>query len=79
MDTLQRVRKLSKLVFLFSLIFKEAMNSELINKIYEHCCKMSYEKSVEVFSLDQHPFATSTYDDFIFKALRTLVVNVKPN
>lgn len=68
--------EINKLVFLFSLIFKEIINGELIDKIYKHCCTMSYEKSVEVFSLDEHPFATSTYDDLIFKALRTLVVGV---
>lgn len=69
---------ISKLVFLFSLIFKEHINSELIKNIYEHCCTMSYEKSVEVFSLEEHPFASSTYDDLIYKALRTLIVDIRP-
>ncbi|PKN17218.1 MAG: hypothetical protein CVU71_16935 [Deltaproteobacteria bacterium HGW-Deltaproteobacteria-6] len=70
--------EVNKLAFLFNLIFKENINSELVKNIYEHCCTMSYEKSVEVFSVGEHPFATSTYDELIYEALRMLIVDVRP-
>lgn len=68
--------KQADLVFLFELVFENKLDHKLMDKVYKFCCDVSYNNSVQVFSLDKHIFATPSYDEIVQNALRSLMLQV---
>jgi hypothetical protein len=60
---------IEKLAGLFSLIFKDKLNYENLDPIYEFCCEISYTMSVYVFNSEIHTFSTPKYDKLLKDAL----------
>lgn len=59
----------SKLAWLFFMIFKEKLSFENLDSINEFCIEISHEKSIFVFDLDQHTFASPKYDELVKDAI----------
>jgi hypothetical protein len=64
------------LTFLLGTVLGDKVDSEIIDKVNSFCSDISYGKSVEVYSLSKHIYATPDYDELIRNALRNLIINI---
>lgn len=70
----ENVLNTEKLSYLFELVFERRLDFELMGKTYRFICELAYEKSAEVFTVDQHMYTNPEIDDIIEKTLRKLVL-----
>jgi len=60
---------ISKLAWLFSMIFKEKLTFDNLDSIFEFCQEISHDKSIYIFDFDQHKFSNPKYDELLKEAI----------
>lgn len=63
------------LSYLFWLILNGKISITLIEEVVNFCCKISYDKSIYIFDLEEHIFSRPECDDIIKDSIRDSIIS----